>query len=147
MRAARPAAPVLGDDEPLRPRASDLSGFGRHIARRLLGIARSDQPTGLAKLLVDHLGPEVRSQPVVSDRWPAYDRVNVQLGLEAWLGGATSSAVSSARVIRSSIWGLSPRRWLSRGLLVRAASRSTYCLPDRTVRRSAASKPEIGRAH
>src|SRR5579872_209416 len=86
MRAARPAAPVLGDDEPLRPRASDLSGFGRHIARRLLGIARSDQPTGLAKLLVDHLGPEVRSQPVVSDRWPAYDRVNVQLGLEAWLG-------------------------------------------------------------
>jgi hypothetical protein len=82
---SRRGTPVLNVDEPLDPRLDDVSGFGRYVLRRLLGLARSDQPVGFAKLLRDHLGPEVRSHPVVTGNWPGYDRVNVQLGLDHWL--------------------------------------------------------------
>lgn len=82
-RHAGPAA--LSVDEPLAPRLGDVRGLGRYVLRRLLGVARSDQPVGFAKLLKDHLGPGVRSHPVVTDKWPSYDRVNVQLGLDSWL--------------------------------------------------------------
>lgn len=79
------ASQALDTDEPLEPRLDDVKGLGRHVLRRLLGMARSDQPAGLAKLLRDHLGPTVASQPVVTGNWPAYDRVNVQVGLDSWL--------------------------------------------------------------
>ena len=41
--------------------------------------------TRLQRLLFDHLGPGWASLPVVTGSWPAYDHVNVQIGLDAWL--------------------------------------------------------------
>ena len=34
-----------------------------------------------------HLGPQAAGWPVVTASWPAFDQVNVQAGLDAWLAG------------------------------------------------------------
>ena len=48
----------------------------------MLAARAQDQ---LQRLLFDHLGPGWASLPVVTGSWPAYDHVNVQIGLDAWL--------------------------------------------------------------
>jgi hypothetical protein len=63
---------------------ADVGRLARRLVDRAVRTARTeDQP--LRRLLLDHLGPEAASLPTVSATWPAYEHVNVQVGLEAWL--------------------------------------------------------------
>ena len=41
----------------------------------------------MQRALWEHLGPQAADVPVVRATWPGYDRVNVQVGLDAWLAG------------------------------------------------------------
>ena len=65
---------------------SDVGKLGRRARRRLVRTARlEDRPT-FPKLLADHLSTDLDRVEVVEESWPAYDLVNVQVGLEAFLG-------------------------------------------------------------
>lgn len=80
-------------EEPLRPEVADLSRLARRLIRRTVEAARVDEAPTLRRLLAKHLGQEVSSLPVVGANWPAYDHVNVQVGLEHWLGEVGRSHV------------------------------------------------------
>ena len=67
-----------------RPELADVGRLARRLLNRAVRTARTnDQP--LRQLLLDHLGPDAAALPTVSATWPAYEHVNVQVGLEAWL--------------------------------------------------------------
>ena len=82
---------LLSTDAELRPELADLRRTGRRFVRRFVAAARADEAPTLPRLLADHLGPSVGALPVVSESWPPYEHVNVQLGLDAWLAGAGRS--------------------------------------------------------
>ena len=75
----------LDDD---RLRVSDVGKLVRRTKRRIVGAARADDRVTFHKLLLEHLGAGPESLDVVRESWPAYDHVNVQAGLDAWLEGA-----------------------------------------------------------
>jgi hypothetical protein len=77
-----PGAPGLTDD---RLRLSDLGKLARRTRRRIVGVARADDQPTFTSLLATHLGDAVADLEVVEESWPAYDHVNVQVGLNAWL--------------------------------------------------------------
>ncbi len=73
------------DDD--RIRLSDVGKLATRYRRRIIGAARAaDRPT-FAGLIREHLGVPLEGAEVVEESWPSYDLVNVQLGLNAWLGG------------------------------------------------------------
>ena len=51
---------------------------------RTIAAARAEESSA-ARLLAGHLGPQGTTLPVAKSTWPAYDRVNVQTGIDAWL--------------------------------------------------------------
>lgn len=53
---------------------------------RTIVAARADEESA-GRLLAGHLGAEAGTLPVAKGIWPAYDRVNVQIGLDTWLAG------------------------------------------------------------
>ncbi len=73
------------EDESLR--LSDVGKLARLARRRVVSAARVDDRVTFAKLLAEHLGGNTASLDVVEESWPSYDHVNVQAGLDAWLGG------------------------------------------------------------
>ena len=79
----RSAGPERGD----RPELADVGRLGRRALRGVLRAARSDLGPSLRGALLDHLGVLAPDVAVVAESWPAYDHVNVQAGLEAWLAG------------------------------------------------------------
>jgi ATPase family associated with various cellular activities (AAA) len=75
---------VLTSEPPDYPEFADVGRLARRLLNRAVQTARSeDQP--LRRLLLDFLGPDAASLSTVSATWPAYEHVNVQVGLEAWL--------------------------------------------------------------
>ncbi|MGH3205870.1 MAG: AAA family ATPase [Streptosporangiaceae bacterium] len=71
-------------EPPDHPELADVGRLARRLVDRAVQTARTEhQP--LRRLLLDHLGPDAASLPTVSATWPAYEHVNVQVGLEAWL--------------------------------------------------------------
>jgi hypothetical protein len=67
----------------------ELADVGR-LARRLLrrvAVAARTEDAPVQRALWEHLGPQAADVPVVRATWPGYDRVNVQVGLDAWLAG------------------------------------------------------------
>ena len=54
---------------------------------RAVAAARGDD-VPVRRALAAHLGPQVAGWPVATASWPAFDQVNVQAGLDAWLAGA-----------------------------------------------------------
>ncbi len=85
---------------------AELADVGR-LARRLLNRAvetarTEDQP--LRRLLLDHLGPDAPFLPTLSATWPAYEHVNVQVGLDAWLAGGPGSGSAGGR--RHEVYGI-----------------------------------------
>ena len=79
----RSAGPERGD----RPELADVARLGRRALRGVLRAARSDLGPSLRGALLDHVGVLAPDVAVVAESWPAYDHVNVQAGLEAWLAG------------------------------------------------------------
>ncbi|MCW2911724.1 MAG: ATPase central domain protein, partial [Actinomycetia bacterium] len=60
------------------------------LAGRVLSLAVAaarvhDAP--VQRALATHLGPQAAGWPVVTASWPAFDQVNVQAALDAWLAG------------------------------------------------------------
>jgi hypothetical protein len=74
-----------GHESDDRLRLSDLAKLARRTQKGIVGVARAgDRPT-LTGILASHLGVPVEDLEVVEESWPAYDHVNVQVGLDAWL--------------------------------------------------------------
>jgi hypothetical protein len=69
----------------VRPEPADVLRLGRRVLRMAVASARADEAPTPARMLVEHLGPEAASQPVVSEYWASYDHVNVQGALERWI--------------------------------------------------------------
>jgi hypothetical protein len=68
-----------------RLRVSDVGKLARRTRRSIVRAARAaDRPT-FNRMLAAHLGG-LESLEVVEESWPAYEHVNIQLGLDAWLG-------------------------------------------------------------
>ncbi|MDQ4054940.1 MAG: ATP-binding protein, partial [Actinomycetota bacterium] len=68
-----------------RLRLSDIAKLVRRSRRRIVRAARAEDQLTFRKLIVEHLGTEPASLDVVQESWPAYDHVNVQAGMDAWL--------------------------------------------------------------
>lgn len=74
--------PLDGD---VRPELADVGRLARRGLRAVIGAARAGERPRLSRILGDHLGPAATTLDVVEETWPAYDHVNVQAGLDAWL--------------------------------------------------------------
>ncbi|WP_345528987.1 ATP-binding protein [Nocardioides endophyticus] len=75
------AAPV--DDS--RPELSDLGRYGRMLVRRFVSKARAAEQPSFRGLIAEHLASDPDGLPVVEEHWPAYEHVNVQRAVDAWL--------------------------------------------------------------
>jgi hypothetical protein len=65
---------------------ADFGRLARRLLRRAVAAARTEDAP-VQRALWEHLGPQAADVPVVRATWPGYDRVNVQVGLDAWLAG------------------------------------------------------------
>ena len=70
--------------EDASPELADIARLARRMVRRAVAAARAREAP-VRRLLLDHLGAELAAAPVITGSWPAYDHVNVQAGLDAWL--------------------------------------------------------------
>jgi hypothetical protein len=75
--------PSDGRDERLS--FTDLRKLGRRARRGLVGAARAEDRVTFGKLLAEHLDVDTSDVDVVEEAFPAYDHVNVQAALDAWL--------------------------------------------------------------
>jgi hypothetical protein len=71
-------------DEP-RPELADVGRLARRFMQKAVTVARAGQDP-VRQVLTEHLGTDLNGLPIATGAWPAYDQVNVQTGLEAWLG-------------------------------------------------------------
>src|SRR5689334_9224337 len=63
-----------------RAEIADVGRLARRLLDRAVETARTENHP-LRRLLLDHLGPDAPHLPTVSATWPAYEHVNVQIGL------------------------------------------------------------------
>jgi hypothetical protein len=70
--------------EEIRPEFADIGRLTRRLVTRTIGAARAEESSA-GRLLAGHLGAQGTLLPVAKAIWPAYDRVNVQTGVDAWL--------------------------------------------------------------
>jgi hypothetical protein len=68
------------------PELADIGRLARRLLHRAVAVARTEDAP-VQRALWEHLGPQAAEVPVVRATWPGYDRVNVQVGLDAWLAG------------------------------------------------------------
>jgi hypothetical protein len=68
-----------------RPELEDLGRLAGWLLRRAVTAAHAHGDAPVRRALLTHLGPDAPGWPVVTASWPAYDHVNVQVGLDAWL--------------------------------------------------------------
>lgn len=72
--------------------------------KRTVAAARAEEES-IGRLLASHLGTGAGAPPVAKGSWPAYDQVNVQTGLDAWLAepGRTHELVGLIRFRHSDL--------------------------------------------
>jgi hypothetical protein len=70
--------------EETRPEFADIGRLTKRLVTRTIAAARAEESSA-GRVLAGHLGPQETALPVAKAIWPAYDRVNVQTGIEAWL--------------------------------------------------------------
>ena len=71
-----------------RPEFADVGKLARRAVRGTLRVARADDAPSLSRTLLTHLSPGEGEPVVVQETWPAYEHVNVQVGLDSWLAEA-----------------------------------------------------------
>jgi hypothetical protein len=99
-----PAAAPLAE---VRPELADVGRLGRSLVRGLVRRARAHDLPSLTGELRSFLGPGASGLPVLSERWPAYEHVNVALALDAWLAApARSHRLLGVTEFRHSMFGL-----------------------------------------
>ena len=74
-----------GTPDDQRPELSDLGRYGRMLVRGFVSKARAAEQPTFRSIIADHLGVAVDELQVVEEHWPAYEHVNVQAALDAWL--------------------------------------------------------------
>ena len=67
-----------------RPEVADIGRLARRFMARTVAAARAEEES-VSRLLGEHLGAQAAAMPLARGSWPAYDQVNVQTGLDAWL--------------------------------------------------------------
>ena len=86
MPVPRPGRVDEGDSQDDRPpELSDVGRYGRMLVRHFVAQARASELPTFRSLIGDHLGRPVDELAVVEEYWPAYEHVNVQASLDAWL--------------------------------------------------------------
>ena len=80
-----------GTPDDQRPELSDLGRYGRMLVRGFVSKARAAEQPTFRSIIADHLGVAVDELQVVEEHWPAYEHVNVQAALDAWLSEADRS--------------------------------------------------------
>lgn len=87
-----------GSGQRSRPEFADIGRLGRRVMQRTVAAARAEEES-IGRLLASHLGTGDAAPPIAKGSWPAYDQVNVQTGLEAWLAepGRTHELVGLTR--------------------------------------------------
>jgi hypothetical protein len=80
------------------PEVADLGRYGRRLVSRFVEKAREAERPRFATMLTEHLGVPADGLPVAEQQWPAYEHVNVQAALDAWLAepGRTHHVVGVA---------------------------------------------------
>ena len=67
------------------PEVADLGRYGRRLVTRFVDQAREADRPQFGAMLTEHLGLPADRLPVAEQQWPAYEHVNVQAALDAWL--------------------------------------------------------------
>ena len=67
------------------PELADVGRYGRRLVSRFVEQAREADRPRFASMLTEHLGLPADQLPVAEQQWPAYEHVNVQAALDAWL--------------------------------------------------------------
>ena len=68
------------------PELADVRRYGRRLMTRFVDQAREADRPQFGTMLTEHLGLPADRLPVAEQQWPAYEHVNVQAALDAWLG-------------------------------------------------------------
>jgi hypothetical protein len=68
-----------------QPEIADLGRYGRRLVSTFVQKAREADRPRFATMLTEHLGRPADKLPVAEQQWPAYEHVNVQAALDAWL--------------------------------------------------------------
>ena len=71
--------------EPAGPELADVRRYGRRLVSRFVDKARESERPQFATMLTEHLGLPADQLPVAEQQWAAYEHVNVQAALDAWL--------------------------------------------------------------
>ncbi len=69
-----------------RPELTDVARLAGRVLSLAVAAARA-QDAPVQRALAAHLGPQAAGWPVATASWPAFDQVNVQAGVDAWLAG------------------------------------------------------------
>jgi hypothetical protein len=69
-----------------RPELADVARLAGRVLSVAVAAARGEGAP-VRRALAAHLGPQAARWPVATASWPAFDQVNVQAGLDAWLAG------------------------------------------------------------
>ena len=67
------------------PELADVRRYGRRLVTRFVDQAREADRPQFGTMLTAHLGVPADRLPVAEQQWPAYEHVNVQAALDAWL--------------------------------------------------------------
>ncbi|WP_300676995.1 ATP-binding protein [Nocardioides sp.] len=105
--AATPAAVPSAPAESERFEVADLGRFRRQLVRRFVSQARAAERPTLGSTIAEHLGVPVHDLPIVEESWPAYEHVNVQAALDAWLQGRQHELVGITNYRHRGAFGLS----------------------------------------
>lgn len=84
MPLGRPADHRAPSDE-TRPEFADVARLAKRGLRAVVEAARADRSASLRSILWEYLGDAADTLDVVDERWAAYEHVNVQSGLDAWV--------------------------------------------------------------
>ncbi|MDT4963898.1 MAG: cell division protease FtsH [Pseudonocardiales bacterium] len=83
------AAPVPSEtgvaQDGRRLELADIGRLARRAMRSVVRAARAGEGLAFSSLLRAHLPGGIEDLSVVEESWPAYDHINVQAGLDAWL--------------------------------------------------------------
>lgn len=77
---------LVGSPDPGRaPELADARKLASRVLRGAVSAARADERVTPAVLLAAHLGQASLEADIVTEQWDAYETVNVQVGVDAWL--------------------------------------------------------------
>jgi hypothetical protein len=84
MRIEAELRPNRPSNAELRPEFADIGRVTRRLMTRTIGVARAEEASA-GRLIAGHFGSLETPPSVAKATWQAYDRVNVQIGVDAWL--------------------------------------------------------------